>query len=84
MTDSDLAAIEERAKARGLSRGPLRVERDEVPDSKLYPYDIVEPVSRESVAMCAYAADAALFAASRTDIPALIAEVRRLRGMVNK
>jgi hypothetical protein len=75
MTNEELTAIENRANA--ATREPWIVERTYVPTASLSA--VSEYGMGMEVAECQIDADGAFIAAARVDVPALIAEVRRLR-----
>jgi hypothetical protein len=72
MTEDDLQAIEARANAATPGPWQLTGGRDEV-------YDIIG--DGRDVVQQVLSPDAEFIASARTDVPALVAEVRRLRGI---
>lgn len=86
MTDLDLDAIEARANA--ATAGPWRVWSGSRVEHKsavetAWSHD-ADGGDTELVADCCPTADAAFIAHSRTDIPALVTEIRRLRAEVER
>ena len=75
MTKQELAAIESRANA--ATREPWIVDGTYVPTASLSAVSVYG--MGMEVAECQMDADGAFIAAARVDVPALIAEVRRLR-----
>jgi hypothetical protein len=76
MTKQELAAIESRANA--ATREPWIVDGTYVPTASLSAVSVYG--MGMEVAECQMDADGAFIAAARVDVPALIAEVRRLRA----
>jgi hypothetical protein len=76
MTEEDLTAIEKRANA--ATREPWSVGGTYVPTASLSAVSVYG--MGMEVAECQMDTDGAFIAAARVDVPALIAEVRRLRA----
>ena len=78
MTEQELAAIEKRVNA--ATREPWIVSGTYVPTASLSAVSVYG--MGMEVAECQMDTDGAFIAAARVDVPALIAEVRRLRALV--
>lgn len=78
MTEEELTAIEARATA--ATREPWVVGDAYVPTVSLSVGQVSVYGMGMEVAECQIDADAAFIAAARVDVPALVAEVRRLRS----
>jgi hypothetical protein len=76
MTEEELTAIENRANA--ATREPWVVSGTYVPTASLSAVSVYG--MGMEVAECQMPTDGAFIAAARVDVPALIAEVRRLRA----
>ena len=80
MTEEELTAIEARATA--ATREPWIVGDMYVPSACLSAVSVYG--MGMEVAECQSDADGAFIAAARADVPALVAEVRRLRALVER
>jgi hypothetical protein len=75
VTEDDLQAIEARANAAMPGPWHLAITRDDDPDRaniEAGPIDVADDAQND---------DAVFIASARTDVPALVAEVRRLRAI---
>ena len=80
MTEEELTAIEKRANA--ATREPWIVGDAYVPTASLSAVSVYG--MGMEVAECQMDTDGAFIAAARVDVPALVAEVRRLRVLVER
>ena len=80
MTEEELTAIEDRANA--ATREPWIVGDVYVPTASLSAVSVYG--MGMEVAECQMDTDGAFIAAARVDVPALVAEVRRLRVLVER
>ncbi len=78
MTDDELDAIEARANA--ATPGPWLPSLDTWPPRRL---DGSPRLSEITHSLGMFPGDMAFIAAARTDVPALIAEIRRLRALLD-
>ena len=81
MTDEELEEIEQRANAATPGRHAWVIGHDPSNEFIVYDADPWKSANPTVIAETNSGGDAAFIAAARTDVPALIAEIRRLKKL---